>query len=310
MTDKKCTAISPADLAVALDWDDLRFFLALARYGGLSPAARAMGVNHATISRRLASLQRRLGVDLMTRRPTGYELTRDGQAVLDIAGGMESLLGQLPRFGGAKPDVGGLVRLSATRGMVDGFLIPRLADLRADFPGIEIELMGESRSVSLSRHEADIALRLNCPQDGDIIARLLLKVGSGFYANQDWLQRLQDGQPPCFVAFDDAHAHIPDCRWLDQHFPAFRRGLRVGNQFSQALAAANGLGIALLPHFLAVARYDLQPVDLGKLPPSRDLWVLTRRHMRSNPAHAVVMDFLMTIFERERGLFDKTETRR
>ena len=165
----------------APDWEDVRFFVALARHGSLSAAARAIGVNHATVSRRVAGLEAALGARLLERRPTGYVLTAPGRAVLQEAAAMEQAAARLPRFD-VVPPVSGLVRLSAPPSLAETFLTTRFGALLDRHPGLDIALVAEHRLASLSRREADLALRLGRPEDGDIIARRLVGIEFGFYA--------------------------------------------------------------------------------------------------------------------------------
>src|SRR5258708_25658186 len=131
-----------------LDWEDVRFFAALARHGSLSAAARALTVNHATVARRLAALEQALGTKLFKRRPTGYELTAAGRTALDAADTMEGAATALARL---EPEAAltGLVRITATPSLAEVYLIPRLARLQHTHPALDLEIMAERRPVSL-----------------------------------------------------------------------------------------------------------------------------------------------------------------
>jgi molybdate transport repressor ModE-like protein len=287
----------------AADWEDVRFFAALARHGSLSAAARALAVNHATVARRVAGLERTLGAKLIERRPSGYQLTVAGRDALASAGAMEAAAQSLPRAGRAEP-IGGLIRITATPSLSDAFLIPRLAAFRERHPAIDIELIIDRRVVSLSRREADLALRLSRPDDGDLIARRIAGLGFGFYANADWQARLAAGADPAFVGFDESSAHLPEALWLARHFPDRRLVLRANSQTSQAGAARAGYGVALLPHFLGRADPALRRVFLAETPPPREIWLLTRREAASTPPIRLARDFLVELFRRERELFE------
>src|SRR5579859_7089116 len=138
MSEKKRTDVPPRTME--LDWEDLRFALALARHGSLSAAARALGVNHATVSRRVAGLDAALGATLLERRPTGYVLTAAGRAVLQEAAVMEQAASRLPRFDAAPP-LGGMVRLSAPPSLAESFLTSRFGPLLERHPGLDIALV-------------------------------------------------------------------------------------------------------------------------------------------------------------------------
>lgn len=283
------------------DWEDVRVFAALARHGGLSAAARALAVNHATVARRVASLERTLGAKLVERRPTGYQLTAAGREALSAAGAMEAAALSLPKSGQADP-AAGLVRITATPSLADAFLIPRFASFRARHPGIDIELIIDRRLVSLARREADLALRLSRPDDGDLVARRMAKLGFGFYANADWQARIAAGGDPAFVGFDESSAQLPEAVWLARHFPSRRLVLRANSQASQARAAQAGYGIALLPHFLGRADPALSRIFLSEAPPPREIWLLARREAAA-PVR-LARDFLIELFRGERALFE------
>src|SRR5215469_750014 len=157
-----------------IDWEDVRFFAALARHGSLSAAARALTVNHATVARRLAALEQSLGTRLFKRRPTGYELTPAGRNALDSADAMEGAAAALARLEPAA-SLTGLVRITATPSLAGGFLIPRLAALRELHPALDMEILAEPRPVSLQRHQSDIALRLGRPERGELLGQCVAR---------------------------------------------------------------------------------------------------------------------------------------
>jgi DNA-binding transcriptional LysR family regulator len=161
-----------------IDWEDVRFFVAFARHGSLSAAARVLGVNHVTVARRVAGLERALGARLMERRSDGYVPTMAGQSALQAAGAMELAAQALSRTEAGA--IAGLVRITATPSLAAAFLISRLSAFRERHPQLDIELTAERRPVSLARHEADLALRIGRPDDSDLVARQLVTFGFGF----------------------------------------------------------------------------------------------------------------------------------
>ncbi|MEA1676806.1 LysR family transcriptional regulator [Nitrospirillum sp. BR 11163] len=290
-------------IRTAPDWEDVRVFIALARHGSLSAAARALSVNHATVARRVAALEQALGERLVERRPDGYALSQAGQRALIAATDMETAAATLGR-GDAEAGPRGLVRINTTPGLAQGFLVDRLASLPARYTSLDVEVAANIRAVSLERRETDIALRLARPQDGDVIARPMVAVAFGFYATEDWCRRLAEGAPPTFVGFDETNRHLPEALWLARHFPRARVAVRVGNQFAQAAAARAGAGIALLPHVNGRMAPGLVLCPLGPPPPARTLWLVTRRQDDREPAIRTVTDFLINLFKEEQALFE------
>jgi DNA-binding transcriptional LysR family regulator len=286
-----------------IDWEDVRFFAAVARYGSLSAAARALTVNHATVARRLAALEQALGTKLFKRRPTGYELTTAGRSALEAAGAMESAAAALSRLDRETP-LTGLVRITATPSLAEVFLIPRLAALQHRYRGLDLEVIAERRPISLQRHQSDIALRLGRPERGELLARRVSRIAYHFYATPVWRDRLKEGIAPLFIGFDEAGADFPEALWLARRFLNMRLAFRCNNQIGQVAAARAGCGIALLPRFLAAGDSALVEVRLSEIPPARELWLLTRGDVRKSPQIRMVTDFLLDLLRRERSLFE------
>jgi DNA-binding transcriptional LysR family regulator len=286
-----------------IDWEDVRFFVMLARHGSLSATARALGVNHATVARRIAALERTLATRLFKRRPTGYELTSAGQSALEAADGMESAAAALSRL---EPErtLTGLVRITATPSLAEAFLIPRLAALQQRHPLLDLEITAERRPVSLQRHQSDIALRFGRPERGELLARRVAYLAYRFYATPAWHTRLKEGAAPRFIGFDEAGAQFPEAQWLAQRFSDKGFALRCNNQTGQIAAARTGYGIALLPHFLGAGDPALMEVRLAATPPTRELWLLTRRDVQKISRIRVVADFLLDLIRHERSLLE------
>ncbi len=293
MADKKRTGF---------DWEDVRTFIAVARHGSLSSAARSLSVTHATVSRRLQSLENSLGEKLLERRPEGYALTSAGIHALEAAGGMEHAAELLGR-GAADAAPIGLVRINASPAMANGFLNLKLAKLAMRYPTLDINLTNSHRFISLERHEADIAIRFGKPEGGDVIARALVTVGYGFYGTDDACRAVEAEGRPVFIGFDEAEAHMPTAVWLTRHFPRSRLAFRANDQFAQSVAARSGGALALLPHYLGRSDAALRLCSLGPLPPDRDVFLLTRRRDKKDRLIRVIADEVVAMFEEAKDLF-------
>lgn len=286
-----------------LDWEDVRIFVALARHGSLSAAARALSVTHATISRRIQALEETLGEKLVERRPDGYVLTPVGTRALASAADMEAAAARLIR-GGPDDTPRGLVRLNSPPSLTQNFLVERLAKLAKAYPLLDINAASDFRNVSLELHETDIALRFGRPADGDVIAKQVATLGFGFYASREWLKRLNSGEAVEFVGFDEGNAHLPEAMWLTEHFPKARIAFRANLQLAQAAAAKAGAGVALLPHFVGRSEKALKLCTLEHIPPSRGLWMITRRQDRRDLTIRTATDFLIQTFSDEQALLE------
>jgi DNA-binding transcriptional LysR family regulator len=285
-----------------VDWQDVRIFLALARQGSLSGAARALSVNHATIARRLRALEASLGAKLVERRPEGYVLTPSGIQALEAASDMDQAAQILGRgLAGGAP--AGLVRINASPALSSAFLTPRLATLALRYPRLDIELAPNHRFVSLERHETDIAIRFGRPKDGDVLARPLVTVGYGFYGTEAACRAVEAGQAPVFIGFDEPNAHLPGAVWVARHFPRARLAFRVNEQLAQSVAARSGAGLTLLPHYIGRSDPLLRICDLGPVPPSQDVFLLTRSRDRKDASILAVAHEVAALFEVDRALF-------
>jgi DNA-binding transcriptional LysR family regulator len=299
MTEQKRTNLEQRTLE--LDWEDLRFALALARHGSLSGAARALRVNHATVSRRIDRLQGAIGQLLFDRRKEGYRLTDVGQMVLDQLSRMDEAVLSLLSLP-LQVEEGGLVRLTAARVLADGFLVDRLGELRQRLPSTDIELLGESRLLSLARREADLAIRLGHPKDSELIGKKIGTVGYGFYAAPAYLAELAGGAPLQFVGFDPDSHYVLESAWMKREFPGQRVAFRSNSQASQAAAARAGFGIALLPHYLAMEDAELLPAPIEAETPKREVWLLMRQDLADTPRIRAVAEEIAELFFREKSL--------
>lgn len=285
-----------------IDWQDVRIFLALARHGSLSAAARTLSVNHATISRRLHSLEESLGEKLVERRPGGYVLTPAGTHALEAASDMEQAAQILGR-GMIDGAPSGLVRVNAPPALSNGFLTLRLAKLASRYPRLDVDLASNHRFISLKRHEADIAIRFGRPRNGDVVARPLIAVGYGFYGTDEACRSVEAGADPVFIGFNEADAYLPEATWMVRQFPRVRLAFRANDQFAQSIAARSGAGLALLPHYIGRLDPLLRICDLGSALPSKDVFILTRRRDRKDLPIRAVADEVVGMFEQTRELF-------
>jgi len=295
MPDKKRTA--------RLDWEDVRYFVALARHGTLSASARALRVNHATVARRIASLETLIGRALFDRRAGGYVLTAEGKAVLDEASTMDEAAISILRRRDARTELSGMVRLAAGRVLTERFLIDRLRGFHERFPAIDLEVIGGSRIVSLAKREADVALRYGSPKDSELVARRVATITFGLYASPTCRDKLNAGQPPAFIGFDQESDFIAEAKWLARQFGDQRFSFRTNSQTTQAAAARAGYGVALLPRYIvATHEPDLVEVSLGERLPERDVWLLVRRDLKDVPRVRAVTNYLVEVFQRDRRL--------
>lgn len=281
-----------------LDWDALHTFLAIARHGSLSAAARALGVQQTTIGRRLAALEARAGATLLHKTPRGFVLTSAGEAILGNVERIESeTLAIERRITGRDVRLEGTVRVTAVESLTAEVIVPALPELRRRHPGIHIDLIAESRSLSLTMREADIALRLARPQQQDLAIRRVGSVGFGLFAAPSYLAEhgmpdLAAGAPGHMaILFQPDQAHLDEVVWFSGLTAQATPALRANSRSCQCAAAVAGLGIACLAEYLATGQ-NLTRLATPSPPPARDLYLCTHNDIRHTPRIRAVTDLL------------------
>jgi DNA-binding transcriptional LysR family regulator len=273
-----------------MDWNDLRYILTIARAGTLAAAARRLGVNQTTVARRLAAAEAALGARLFERVEGVLHPTRAGQAAIVRAAGVEQEVHDLELgIGRSDADAAGLVRVTAVPVLVNRLLIPALPALRARFPRLRIELIAESRNVSLTRREADIALRLGRPESGRAV--LARRIGNLTYAAYGPRRRAPERLP--WITYEEGLSHLPQARWMAASIPAGQSApIMVSDAETIIHAIHAGLGKSLLPCFAVDQDPRLQRLGGPRAVLTRELWLLTHRDLRHHARIAAVIAWL------------------
>lgn len=288
-----------------MDWDDVRSFLAIARARTLSGAARELGVRQSTMSRRLEALEARAGARLLQRSSRGYELTALGEAVLGNAERMEAEAIAVERVvQGRDVALSGTVRLTTVE-TIANLLIPRAAAaLRAKYPGISLDVLSETRSLSLSKREADIAIRMVRFEGNELVSRRVAMAANALYASEEYLAAhtaaLADPGHNVITVLED-QAHMPEPRWLAERMPNATVTLRSNSRDAQLAAIRAGLGVACLPCFLADGLSGVVRVADGG--PQREVWLGVHADLRHMPRIRAVIDALDAEFAAAKGRF-------
>ncbi|MCB2095800.1 MAG: LysR family transcriptional regulator [Rhodobacteraceae bacterium] len=275
------------------NWDDLRVFLAVARAGSLSGAARSLGVNHSTVFRRIAGLEETLDVRLFERLPNGYALTPAGEETLGIVECIEDDVATLNRtVTGQDLRLSGTVRITAVDMLAFWLLPDHLARFRAVYPGIEVEIVVGNEALNLSRRETDIALRIGNSPPETLVGRRVGHLAFAIYGATDYCATHPgaDLAQHDWVGFDSAHA--PLTRQLEELLHGMRPVVRSNSVACAVRLAKAGLGLALLPCAIADRKHDL--IRVAELPDAfgLDLWLLTHEDLRQTARIRAVMDFL------------------
>ena len=268
-----------------LSWDDLRLFLEIARAGTLTAAATRLRLSQPTAGRRLRALEDAVGAALFQRTAQGLRLTDEGEAMLAHAETMEDEAVALERklTGGAR-GLEGVLRLSTSDWFASRVLAAPLADFAVSHPAITIELLADFRLFDLQRREADLVFRFTPFSGADIVQRRLLHVTYGLYASHAYLERCgdplasDDGEGHHLVTMDSALDRLADVAWLRGRWPKARLAFRSNNRESQAIACAQGAGLAVVPRVIGDA-LPLVRLD-GEDPPGRDIFLGYHQDLR------------------------------
>lgn len=303
MRNAQASAAPAQERAGALDWGNLRFFLALARSGSLSLAARKLGVDRNTVARRVAALEEELRVSLFDRGPQGWDRTPAGHELAELAGRVEEDVLALARHVDASDRaIGGTVRLTTASHLAANLFVPALGSLRARHPALVLEIAADQRNFDLTRREADLAVRMGRPREAGLVTRKLSDVAYGLYASRPYLgdrRPAVDFAEDLFLTFDESLASTPQERWLARVAPGMKVAFRSNATAALLAAARRGLGVAVLPRFLADGDQGLVRLD-GPEPARHELWLLVHGDLRRAPRVRAVIEWVDEVVARER----------
>jgi molybdate transport repressor ModE-like protein len=283
------------------DWDDLKPFLAVARHGSTTAAARALGVDQSTVQRRLGELERRIGQPLVQRHPTGYRLTEYGEMLLPLARSVEQQVAQLElKIRQSARQVNGVLRLTCPEPLVPRITgSPLLERLRARHPALRVEFITTDHYVDLTKGEADVALRSGDTVDAHLVGR---KVGESLwavYAGRDYVRRhgsvetVQAAARRDWIALDATMPQHRASQWLRQVAPQAHIAVTSGSVLGLLHAAKGNMGLAALPTALGDNEADLVR-QFGPVPELTRIWrILTTRPLRRTPRVASFFEFMV-----------------
>jgi DNA-binding transcriptional LysR family regulator len=280
-----------------MHWDDLRVFLAVARAGRVSAAARQLGVEHSTVGRRIAALEAELRGPLFHRTSGGYQLTRAGEATLAGAEAMER--GALAVSGRAREAEGilsGRVRIAMLDEFASHWLAPRLGAFHARYPEIELQLITGIQPLDLSRGEAELAVRTPRPLQPGLSAVRLARVTMGLYASRTSLggRRVRidsTSRGLDLLVYSPAFQRLQSAPWFQPVLASSKIVLSTNSSHTLLSAARSGAGIAVVARFMASAYDELIAIS-DDVSPRDDMWLVTHPAFRRDPSVRATTEFL------------------
>jgi len=289
-----------------LNWDDLRLVLAIAREGTLSGAARALGVTHSTVFRRLGALEQEVGARLFDRFRDGYAATPAGESAAKLGAHFaDEILALERRLSGQDLRPSGTVRI-ATTDTIGALLMPHLHGLRVAHPEIRLEVTISNAIASLTRREADIALRPVLEPDETLVGRRVSEIAHAIYGSHEYLSqaRNKNVDEHDWIGLDETLAGTVIGRWMRANVADRRIACRVDALPALRDAARAGLGLAMLPCYVGDVADGLRRAPRAANELRSALWLLTHDDLKRTARIRVVIDFLAARLASERSLLE------
>ena len=293
-----------------IDWEDLRFVLAVAEANSLAAAARALGVNHTTVLRRVGSFEQKLGVRLFDRLPSGYMLTAGGEELLTVARQMAETVTELERrLTGQDLRLEGSLRITTTDTLMASILPSILADFRQRHPGVLLEVSTSNALANLSHRDADVAIRPAVDSPDALVGRRIAKVAFAVYAAPSYLDVREltadtlDIAREHWIGLGDALASTSVARWMRATLVA-PAVLRCDSLVAAREAAKAGIGLAALPCYLGDTTPGLIRIGAPVADMTRELWLLTHEDLRRTARVSAFTEFVGQALAKHRPLLE------
>ncbi|ESS67824.1 transcriptional regulator, LysR family [Methyloglobulus morosus KoM1] len=292
-----------------LNWDDVKYFLALSRFGSVRAASEKLEVSHSTIARHVESLENYLGARLFDRSSIGYAITSVGEEVLGIAEQIEEdMLSLERRIVGQDQKLSGVIRVTMGDALSTHLLMPHFVEFCTIYPDITLEAVITYERLDIGRREADVALRFTKNPPDNLIGKRLVNIYHSIYASEEYLMKhdLENGSTARWISYV-GDSGFPD--WVKKtdypHLPL--QGI-FKSMLLQLEATKAGMGICKLPCFLGDAEPALRRVPPGEASPAYDLWLLTHTDMRKTARIRIFSKFLTEAILSHRELIEGEKT--
>ena len=291
-----------------MDWDDLRYFDAVAQAGSLAGAARALNVNHSTVFRRLNRLEQNYGVRLFERHREGYSLSVAGEEMQQSVFRIGEEVAQLDRrLTGRDLSLSGTLTVTTTDTLMHRFLGPHLAAFRKRYQDVSLDVVLDTQYLNLSKRQADVAVRPTMNPPETLVGRRIADIGFAIYGSKDYLQYAGACRPLAdhdWLGFEESLSHLAAAKWMRAQLPDAEIGFRANNLMALTSAAAAGMGVAALPCFLgdqesALERIEMLPAETGSA-----LWLLTHADLRNTARVRAFMDCMAETISKDRAVLE------
>ena len=290
-----------------LDWNNLRSFLELARQGKLTLTGKRLNIEPTTVGRHINKLEKDLDVQLFNRSPKGYTLNDEGYKLLAYAESIETKINSIYQsISGTDTELSGTVRMAVPEGLGVGIISKHIKSFKDKHPSIELELVADTRSRSLSKREADIAITLARPTSGRLVAWKLSDYRLALYASHDYLQNnnkinsIKDINKHSFVSYIDDLIEFPQLKYMqDIFFQDVNIIFRSSSLQAQHQAVKDGVGLALLHGFVAAPDPKLQVILPQEISVTREYWMVVHEDMSQLARVRAVSTFFTEVIKGE-----------
>ncbi|MEM9219572.1 MAG: LysR family transcriptional regulator [Cyanobacteria bacterium P01_F01_bin.150] len=290
-----------------MNWDDLKIFLTVAREGAARAAAAKLGIHHSTITRRIEAFETAQSTRLFDRLPSGYSLTAAGEELLQAAIRIEDEFNSIERhIMGQDIRLQGDILVTMPEHLAIHLLMPDLVRFMEIYPAVNLQLFISYGMFSLSKREADVAIRVTDNPPEHLVGRKVVRYHCANYASKHYLETHNLTVEEAHWIGWDSPTPYPD--WVRKsEFPHLPIRGRINNVLAQLAAAKAGLGLARLPCFVGDSDPVLQRVHPGKSAPCYDVWILTHKDLVSTIRIQTFMDFMANAFRQKRDLMEGRE---
>jgi DNA-binding transcriptional LysR family regulator len=276
------------------DWDDLRYFLAVARKGSIRAAAAALAVNHSTVSRRIDAFEERANARLFERLPSGYVLTEAGEHILELVERIEAnAIAVGRRLAGRDLELSGTLRATLPNTIATRLIMPDLVAFSEMYPEISLAINVSSSMADLTRRQADVAIRVSNDPPGNLVGRRLVKYARSVYASEQYLARHDVLSEPGRLEWIGWNDTVAKPQWVRESlYPDAIVRHSVPNTMAHLEAAKNAMGLCMLPCFIGDTEPSLRRLPPGHAEPDREIWLLTHEDLRHTARVRRFMDFI------------------
>jgi len=281
-----------------MNWNDLKYFLALSREGSVSGAGRALGVKHTTVTRRIMSLEKSLETRLFDRTKNGYEMTQVAEDLYDTVVSMEEKARNIDRQAGHQDSaLAGPLKLTIAFELANRLVIPEINKFCLRYPDIDLQLLMTKGLVDLAAMEADLAIRMTPNPPEYLVGREIMKLQHGIYTSKKPQEQTSSLNK---VILFRSETTPPD--WVNRYFKNAVVSIRVDDVGSMAVAASHGFGVAKLPCFIGDTEPGLVRLDYEIARSNWGIWVLNHVDLRSTARVRECKEFLTDLLEQKKSI--------